>query len=246
MSRNPVRQNCAQPHQCPVGVRLEAMARAPLTRDLDPSRHRALDRYLSAWSWSEDEPMVVAGQEIGGSYLIVSGRARVTRDTADGRELTIDIAAPGDVIGPLHTHPSPATESAWAMETTCALYLPAEALGEVVGEYPELALAILRMQQDRLAQARERKIGQATGSVAQRVAATLRSLDRRLGELRPDGSSLLQVKLRRDDIAGIAGTTVESTSRTMTKMKRDGIIDAGREWVAITDPDALEDLIQGR
>ena len=245
MSQNPVRPNCARPHRCSGSVRLEALARSPITRGLDPVEHRALDRHLSAWSWAEGDPLVLAGQEVGGSYLIVSGRARVTRDTADGRELTVDIAAPGDIIGPLHTHPAPTDDSAWAMETTCALYLPAESLGEVVGEYPELALAIMGMQQERLAGAREREIGQTTRSVAQRVAAALQGLDRKLGELRPDGSSLLQVRLRRDDIAGIAGTTVESASRAMTKMKRDGVIDAGREWVAITDPDALEDLIQG-
>ncbi len=43
----------------------------------------------------------------------------------------------------------------------------------------------------------------------------------------------------------MAGTTVESASRAMAKMKKTGIINSGREWVAILDRDALEDLVDG-
>ncbi len=222
---------------------MEVMARSPLTRELAVDEHRELDRHLSAWSWGEGQPILLAGDEATGSYLVVSGRVRVTRDTIDGRGITVDLAAPGDVIGPLGTAPAEAVDSAWAMETTCALYLPADSLAEVVEEHPRLALALLRMQQDRLAQSRERDIGRTTRSVEQRVGAVLRRLDDKLGHRREDGSSLLQIRLRRDDIAGMAGTTLESASRAMSKMKRFGLIDSGREWVAIVDHAGLDELI---
>ena len=43
--------------------------------------------------------------------MIVSGRVRITRDTVDGRELTPDIAAPGDIVGPVPMMPTPAVDS---------------------------------------------------------------------------------------------------------------------------------------
>lgn len=225
---------------------MQAMSRSPLTRELSPEEHRDLDGYLTAWSWAEGDPIFLAGEEVDGSYLVVSGRARVTRDTIDGREITVDIAAPGDVIGPLDIRASEAVDSAWAMETTCALHLPAASLAQVIEAHPKLALAIIRMQQERLAQSRERDIAQATKTVEQRVAAVLRRLNGKLGQLQTDGSSLLQVRLRRDDIAGMAGTTLESASRAMSKMKKAGVIDSGREWVAIADAEALDALIEGK
>ena len=228
---NPVRSNCAQPHSCSANVRLAAMARSPLTREMTPDEHLELDEFVTSWAWAEGDPLMLAGEEMTGSYMVVAGRVRVTRDTIDGRELTVDIAAPGDIVGPLDTVPSAAVDSAWAMETTCALYLPGDRLAKVIAGHPTLALAIVRMQQERLAQARERDVGQTAKTVAQRVAAVLLRLDAKLGQLQSDGSSLLQVRLRRDDIAGMAGTTVESTSRAMSKMKKDGVIDSGREWV---------------
>jgi CRP-like cAMP-binding protein len=167
---------------------------------------------------------------------------RVTRDTVDGEEITLDIAGPGDVIGPLDTAPVPVEDSAWAMETTCALFLRAETLGEVVATFPPLAMALLQLQQQRLTAGREREIAQSTRTVEQRVAGVLLQVAGRLGQSRPDGSVLLQVRLRRDDIAGMAATTVESASRAMAKMKRNGLIDSGREWVVILDAAGLADL----
>lgn len=245
MVRNPVRHTCAQPHHCSLDVRMQVLARSPLTKELNPQQHRELDQHLTSWAWAAGDPILLAGEQAQGSYMVASGRARIARDTIDGREITVDIAVPGDVIGPLHTHSSPAMDSAWAMETTCALYLPAEALAEVVEAYPQVALAIMRMQQDQLAQSRNRETAQATSTVEQRVAAALQHLDTTLGETRRDGSRLLQVRLRRDDVAGMAGTTVESASRALAKMKKTGVIDSGREWIAITDHQALTDLITG-
>ena len=244
MSRNPVRRNCAHPHSCSDETRLRVLSDSPLTRALSPADRLDLNRHLTAWSWAEGDPLVVAGDELRGSYLVVSGRVRVTHDTADGDEITVDIAAPGDTVGPLRTEVAVAVDSAWAMETTCALYLPADALAGVVHDHPRFALAVMQAQQDRLAQAREQEIGHTTRSVEQRVCAALRQLNRKLGSRQRDGSSLLQVRLRRDDIAGLAGTTVESASRVMARLKKAGVIDSGREWVSILDSAALDRLIR--
>ena len=242
MSSNPVRQTCSHPHHCSTDVRMRVMARSPLTRDLTPEQHAELDIHLRAVAWAEGEPLMMAGETPGGVHLVMSGRVRVTRDTVDGEEITLDIAGPGDVIGPLDTAPVPVEDSAWAMETTCALFLRAETLGEVVATFPPLAMALLQLQQQRLTAGREREVAQSTRTVEQRVAGVLLQVAGRLGQSRPDGSVLLQVRLRRDDIAGMAATTVESASRAMAKMKRNGLIDSGREWVVLLDVAGLADL----
>lgn len=182
MARNPVRRNCAQPHSCPKDARMKALARSPLTRALTYEEHLELDRHLSAWAWHESEALFIAGDKVPGSFLIVAGRVRITRDTLDGEEITVDIAAPGDVIGSLHIDPTEAVDSAWAMETTCALFLPAEALAQVIAEHPSLALAVIQMQHDHLSQSRESSIEKATKTVDQRVAAVLRRLNKKLAK----------------------------------------------------------------
>ena len=51
------------------------------------------------------------------------------------------------------------------------------------------------------------------------------------------------VDINGEPIAGMSGTTVESASRVLARMKKSGVIDSGREWTAITDHDALETLV---
>lgn len=163
---------------------MKVMARSPLTRELSPTQHEELDQHLTAWSWAEGDPLLLAGDEVEGSYIVASGRARISRDTIDGREITTDIAAPGDIVGPLSPQSSPATESVWALETTCALFLPAEALAEVVSTYPQFALAVLQLQQEQLVQSRDRKTALITATVEQRVVTALQHLDEKFGETR--------------------------------------------------------------
>ena len=71
MSRNPVRRNCAHPHSCSDETRLRILAGSPLTRELSPADQLALNGYLSAWSWAEGDPLMIAGDEVRGSYLVV-------------------------------------------------------------------------------------------------------------------------------------------------------------------------------
>ncbi|MHA2789715.1 Crp/Fnr family transcriptional regulator [Corynebacterium sp. S7] len=244
MARNPVRSSCAQPHECGLDVRLNALARNSLTKHLSHDDHLVLDTYLSAWAWGPDEPILFAGEESEGSYLIVHGRARVSRDTADGRNITIDIAAPGDIVGPISSHIAIAENSVWAMETTCALYLEHTALAEVLQRWPSVGVELLHLQQTRLAEANDRGVAHVSRTVDQRVAAVLVRLDEKMGQRMSDGTHLIQVRIRREDIAGMAGTTVESASRAMSALKKQAVIDSGREWVRILDAERLADIAQ--
>src|SRR5690625_7750116 len=123
MSSNPVRPNCARPHSCSLDVRLDAMARSPLTRELKPEEHLDLDSFVTSWAWSEGDPLMLAGQMVSGSYLVVAGRVRVVSDTIDDREITVDIASPGGIVGPLETNTSYEVASVWVIVPTRALYV---------------------------------------------------------------------------------------------------------------------------
>jgi CRP-like cAMP-binding protein len=46
---------------------------------------------------------------------------------------------------------------------------------------------------------------------------------------------LIQVPLARQDLADMAGTTVETASRVLSQFQKAGLVRSGRQWVAIAD-----------
>jgi len=51
--------------------------------------------------------------------------------------------------------------------------------------------------------------------------------------------------LSREDLAAMAGATVETASRTLSQFKKAGLIHSGRQWVALADTDGLRAIAEG-
>ena len=84
----------------------------------------------------------------------------------------------------------------------------------------------------------------SSGKVEQRIAAILFILAESYGTR--DASSLrLEVPLTRQDISEMAGTTVESTIRTMSRWQKEGLIVTDRQYVTISDEAALTEILSG-
>jgi CRP-like cAMP-binding protein len=80
-------------------------------------------------------------------------------------------------------------------------------------------------------------------SVEHRIAFTLLKLADKFGE-RQGERLLIQTPLARDELAEMTGTTTESASRAISGLQKAGLIETGRQWVAILDRESLEALLE--
>ena len=79
-------------------------------------------------------------------------------------------------------------------------------------------------------------------SAREKVATFLIDIGRRL---RGDRDGVIALPLSRQQIADVLGLTIETVSRQMTDMKRQGLIDlVGRRGVRLVDEAALERLAE--
>ena len=228
--------HCSKPHVCPPELRDRVMQRSPLTRNLDAAGRRAFDSQVVAHAWAEGEPLYTQGETLQGLYMVMSGVVRLTQATSGGHELTVDLCGEGDVLGAMIPGEMQATVTASASTTVCCLFLPAEKLTRMVGEHPQVGAAMLHLQQRTLQEARTRKVHNATTRVRRRVLDTLAYLDGKFGRSLSDGSRRLDAPIRREDIAGLAGTTLESTSREMSGLVKAGIVAPGRQRIQLLKP----------
>ena len=237
----PLRSTCGRPHPCPPAMQLRILEQIPLFRGLPADALASIGDRMESLAWSAGEAVFSAGEPAEHVYLLAAGQAKAFRTTPTGRRTSLDFFGAGDVLGGLTwAGRSGYTETALALVTTCALRIDAGAFRELMLAHPSVALGVLDVVSDRLARARSTEQEQASATVTERVAAGLLRLADSFGVPGDRlGTTLIQLPLTRADLAAMAGTSAESVSRAMSRLRRDGLIDSGRRWTAVLDPAGL-------
>lgn len=197
------------------------LARAPVFGDIPEetrarliaeSREVVLDAGQSLWR--AGEPALNIGVALVGRCKIVRGE--------DAREVIVDVAVPGDVLGEVaFSIRATYQSSVVCLRRARVLLVPADAFRRALAQSPDAAQALaldLAAQVVRLMRAIE---DLSAGSVERRLARVLLRLAERAGEPFP-GGTLIPLRLRRADLAAIAATTLESASRKIADWQRRG------------------------
>jgi CRP-like cAMP-binding protein len=218
------------------------LAHAPYFRGLAPEPVAAVERRMGVKGYGEGEIIYRSGAPADGLFILAAGKVKVLRPSLEGAEVLIDVVAAGAMFGSIAalghtTYP----DTAQALTVSCVLRISAAEFRDLLEEHPEIALAVLDDLALRLEHAQQSVRRLAGGTVEQRVASTLLALADKVGEPRGD-TVILQLPLTRSDLAAMTGTTTESTSRTLSKLRRQGIIETGRRWTAVVDREALAAL----
>ncbi|PFG35189.1 CRP-like cAMP-binding protein [Sanguibacter antarcticus] len=222
---------------------MRVLAQVPLFTGLSTDELAGIDERMVSLSWAHDDVLYTAGEPAEHLYLLAAGRAKAFQPTPAGHDVVVALLVPGDLFGGLRTLGQPTrTETVQALTTTCALRIESSAFRDVLTAHPSIALRLLDDTNALLVQARSDVTQQSTATIAQRVATTLLRLADRLGQERADGSTLIQVPLSRKDLAGMTGSTPESVSRVMSRLRKDGVIASGRRWTAILDRERLTEV----
>ncbi|HLR46767.1 MAG TPA: Crp/Fnr family transcriptional regulator, partial [Deinococcales bacterium] len=174
--------------------------------------------------------------------IIAAGQVKLLRHGAEGRDVLLRMAGPGDLIGTFSALNSSHPESAQAHTDVCLLNITAGDFADLLRTHPEVTLAVLAFSTEQLTEARTAIRGLSTEPVETRLARTLLQLADAHGEPDP-GGTVIQMPLPQQDLAALAGTTVETVSRILSRFRRDGLTDSGRRWVALRDRSALERLL---
>jgi CRP/FNR family nitrogen fixation transcriptional regulator len=164
-----------------------------------------------------DHQIYAEGDEARCFYKVVRGVVRTCRFLSDGRRQIDAFHREGDVFG---------------FEAGADHRMSAEAVTEcTVIAYRRRGLETMISQDDRLgrwffahamtcmATAREHSLLLGRASAAQKIAAFLLEVEDREG-----GGAVVDLMMSRQDIADYLGLTIETVSRTLSQLERDGVI----------------------
>ena len=157
-------------------------------------------------------------------FLIKSGRVRISRNTADGKEVTVAILGPGDMFGEDALFGGiERTTVATCMEETLICKAHADDLIGLLTGNSGLALNVAQMLSDRLGDASATIEDLAYAKISDRLVNLFERLATEHGRTTGEGT-LLDLRLTHQDIASIIGSTRETVSLEMNQLVRAGQI----------------------
>lgn len=238
----PIEIEHIEPATCTFERRLEVLQHVPFFSALPLETIEAINSRFRARDFMPDEVVYFAGDPAAHLYVVAVGNVKLVRHSPSGQDVTLDVLAPGDFFGSLallgdRHYP----DTAQAQTPCCLLELDASDFKAILESHPSVTLKVLELVAGRLVDAHEVIHHLSASPVEARVAAALTRLAERFGEQRPEGL-VIQMPLSRQDVAELTGMTTETVSRVMSRLRKQGVIDSGREWVSITDPDRLRDI----
>ena len=184
-----------------------------------------------------DEILFLQGQPVNTFVLIQTGIVKLTQVSSDGNEVILWINGSGDVLG-VHNSATGCnyTCSARAMEKCQALIWEYSRLQLLATQYPKIAANIFKILTHRLRELEERFREIATERVENRLALVLVRLLKSVGRQNNDG---VELRLKREELAQMTGTTLFTISRILSKWAESGYIVPQPECVLIRDPKRL-------
>lgn len=204
-----------------------------------------VDGHFTARAYAANMTICRAGEPARELFVLGAGRVKLIRSTSGGSDMVVDVVLPGAMFGALLGDAQPSyAETAQTLTGSCVLAIPVAQFKRMMRSHPAVALAVVGSLSDHLTRTRAALVRLGTDTVDQRVAATLLSLAARAGHDRAD-MTLLQIPLSRADLAAMCATTTESVSRTLSRWRRQGVIDSGRRWIGVADLPALQAIADG-
>ncbi|WP_245569471.1 Crp/Fnr family transcriptional regulator [Agrococcus lahaulensis] len=234
----PVQTAYAPTHSCSPAVRMRVLSRTPLFAGLDAEALREIDARMVNFHTAAGDDIHRQGEPARYFHVLAAGRLKAVRSSADGQRVVVDLLGSGDAFGGIDTFGrTEYGETVTALTSTCMLRIDAEGFHRILRAFPSVALRLIDDLSAQLIETREAMTQRST-AVTQRVAATLLRLAEKFGEP-AEGGILIQMPLTRADLAGLTGSTPESVSRAMSRMRRAGLVESGRRWTRIIDAAGL-------
>jgi CRP-like cAMP-binding protein len=167
--------------------------------------------------------------------VVRAGRVRIFRHSRAGKDVVLELLGPGEPFGGvavIERRPYPASA-----QTT-------EPIVTLSERYPSFVREMALMIGRRLRSAHDSVKSLASDPVEARLAATLLRLAEREGARAREGTTL-PFHLTRQSLADMAGTTVETTIRVLSRWLKDGLVREQTGHLVVPSVDALREVAEG-
>jgi CRP/FNR family cyclic AMP-dependent transcriptional regulator len=231
----------------PSSATAELLRGVPLFAELSEPELQKIARVAVPRNYPGGTIILREGDPGDTCYVLERGQARVTRQHADGRTITLTNVSTGEIFGELAMFGGEVrSATVEAVDDVRAVAILAGDLKRLLNEHPEIAVKLLSALGEKLREANARIARQSFQKVSSRVAGVLAELVE-TGSRRPartEGEPVeVVVRSTQADLAQLAGTSREAASRFLATLQRAGVLTTRRGRIVVHDPPALHRYI---
>jgi CRP/FNR family transcriptional regulator len=189
---------------------------------LSPAQLVSLNKQSTRKHIESGAELIGESQEANSYANIISGVVKLTKMMADGRQQIVGLQFAPDFLGRPFRIDSGITADAATEVNLCSF--PKAVIDRMIKETPELEHRLLEQTLKELDEARDWMLTLGRKTASEKVASFLFLIATNVNpESEPDAASF-ELPLTRSDIADFLGLTIETVSRQMTKLRKEGVI----------------------
>jgi CRP/FNR family cyclic AMP-dependent transcriptional regulator len=208
----------------------------PILHGLGPADIRAFAHTIRRHSWRRGAVLFSEGEPAEAVHIVVSGRLKIIRAQANGRQNVLAVIGPGEMIGELALFdPGPNASSAVALEDVETATITNASLRPWLTGRPEAALRLLQVLTRRLRRSDDARIDMIYSDVPGRVAKALLDLADRFAEPYPGGGELVEHGLTQEELAQLVGASRETVNKALSDFVSRGWVRVSSRNVVIID-----------
>jgi CRP/FNR family transcriptional regulator len=224
---------CAQPC-ADCTVRPHAICAA-----LDLDELHQLEQLGHRLQYRPNEPVFSQEEIVTSCYNLLEGVLRLYKLLPDGRRQIVGFALPGDFLGVSVDGRHGISADAVGPVTVCRFVK--SSFSRFMADKPNLLRRINEFVTRDLGEAQEQMVLLGRRSAEEKVAIFLIRWRDRLARIGPV-AAITPLPMSRQDIADYLGLTIETVSRTFTKLERDGVIEIVQGGIRLADARRAEAL----
>jgi CRP/FNR family cyclic AMP-dependent transcriptional regulator len=198
--------------------------RGTLIESLSPKEQAVLINLGRRQVFLPGQHLVQEGEVSTGVYVLISGCAKVTGNTIDGKLVVLDIRIAGDLVGEFAAlDAAPRSSTVTAATRLTVRFIPQPEFHRLLDARPAVARAMSRSITLKIRFSTSQRLDMSVGLTEVRLARILGHLADRYGVPSPEGL-LINVPLSQCEIADLVGSSQPNIQRAFAYLRRRNVV----------------------
>ncbi len=219
--------------------------RVPIFSSLDEEELSRVVGLIIRRQYAKGETILLEGSGLDSLNIVNRGMVKAFRYTQEGKEQILYIFSEGDFFGEKNLlSRQEATYNVEALEPTHICMIRSRDFQELIREYPDISLKIIKELSGRLDRLENAVQNMGTKNAEARIGAVLLEFAEKYGTSHPAGVQF-ELPFSREGIANYIGVARETVSRRLNHLQEEGVIDmVGNKKIIIKNKDALREELE--